>query len=435
VTEGWGSALRSIAVLPFADLSPGRDQDYFCDGIAEEIINALSRIPGLKVASRMSSFQYRVVGGDTREMGERLGVRTLLEGSVRKNGEKFRITARLIDCENGFQIWSDGFVRPMQDVFLVQDEIAQNIVKALRLSLSATSGFPLIDIRTADPQAYDFYLRGRNFFRRWGKRNVAIAQRMFQRAVSIDPGFASAHAGLADTYSYLYMYINSSDENLRQADENSAKALDLDPGLAEAHAARGLAHSLSRRYEEAEQELRIAVTQDPNLFEAYYFFARNCVVQGRYEEAVQHYRRATEASPDDYQIPILTAQVFHSLGREEDEEESNRRGLELAEKAISLNPEDSRAFYMGAGAMVRLGQKDRGLKWAERALDIDPDDPAILYNVACVYSVLGKFEKAIDCLEMTVQAGASYREWMENDSDLDPLRGNARFLALIEDLA
>jgi len=427
-------AVHSIAVLPFADLSPQQDQEHFCAGIAEEIINALTKIDGLKVASRMSSFQYRELGGDSREIGRKLGVQVLLEGSVRKAGDQMRVMAQLIDVHDGYHIWSQRFDRELRDIFAVQDEIAMSIVRALQLAIAPEAKQHLVEARTQDPTAYDFYLRGRDFFRRWGKRNIQIAQRMFSQAIALDPDFASAFAGLADTYCYLYMYINSSQENLEHAERNSGQALDLDPALAEAHAARGLALSLGKNHEAAAKSFRTAIELDPNLFEAFYFAARDCVVQGRYEEAVEFYRKAAVASPADYQIPILMAQIHHALDEPEEEERCNRGGMELAEKAILLNPEDARACYMGAGAMIRLGQHERGLKWAKRALALDPDDPAILYNVACNFSGLDMIEEAIDCLERTVKVGAAYKDWMMNDTDLDPLRRNQRFKALVKSL-
>ncbi|MEN8006580.1 MAG: protein kinase [Candidatus Krumholzibacteriota bacterium] len=426
--------IHSIAVLPFADMSPLKDQEHFCTGIAEEIINALAGVDRLKVVSRMSSFQYQDLGGDTREIGHKLGVQTLLEGSVRKASGQLRIIAQLIDVSDGCHIWSQRFDREPRDIFEVQDEIAQSVVKALRLTIDPAREHKLVGIRTNDPAAYDFYLRGREFFRRWGKRNIQIAQRMFFQASAIDPDFASAHAGLADTYSYLYMYINSSQENLEQADRNSARALELDPALAEGHASRGLALSLSKNHQAAIRAFNTAIELDSNLFEAYYFCARDLVVQGKYKEAVSYYDQAHEASPDDYQIPILKAQIHHALGQTDQEEAANRQGMELAEKAILLNPEDARACYMGAGAMIRLGQEKRGLQWAKRALALDPDDPAILYNVACNLAGLGQIAEAIDCLERTVKVGAAYKDWMMNDTDLDPLRENERFRKLVASL-
>ncbi len=426
--------VQSIAVLPFADLSLGGDQRHLCDGIAEEVIAALMRIEGLAVASRMSSFRFRDGGDDSRSIGRELGVRYLLEGSVRRDGGRLRVNAQLVSAADGYQVWSERYDRELRDVFAVQDEIAARIVHSFRLTMHGPEAGQPQGRRTTDAVAYEDYLKGRYFIRRWGKRNVEIAMRLFAQAIARAPGFAAAHAGLADACSYLYMYIASSGANLDAADRNSLRALELDDALAEAHASRGLALSLRRRHAEAEREFAAARALDPHLFEAPYFQARDYVVQGRYEQAIEHYRQAALASPDDYQVPILMAQIHHSLGREEEAREANRRGLELAEKAILSNPEDARACYMGAGAMIRLGQRDRGQKWAERALAIDPDDPAILYNVACAHAGLGNHERAIDCLERTVNAGASYLEWMENDSDLDPLRAQSRFTALLATL-
>lgn len=424
--------VQSIAVLPFADLSPGGDQRHLCHGIAEEVIAALTGLEGLAVASRMSSFRYQDSGGDSRSIGRELGVRYLLEGSVRREGDRLRVIAQLVSVADGYHVWSERFDRDVRDVFAVQDEIAARIVHSFQLT-TGVGGAPASSPgrRTADASAYEDYLKGRYFFRRWGKRNVEIAMRLFAQASERAPSFAAAHAGLADASSYLYMYIASSAENLEAADRHSLRALELDDALAEAHASRGLALSLSRRHDEAEREFAAAHALDPRLFESAYFQARDYVVQGRYAEAIDHYRQAALASPDDYQVPILTAQIYHSLGREEEARAANQRGLELAEKAILSNPEDARACYMGAGAMIRLGQRERGQRWADRALAIDPDDPAILYNVACAHAGLGNPERAIDCLEHTVKAGASYLAWMENDSDLDPLRGHERFQALL----
>ncbi len=429
-----GERAHSVAVLPFADLSEGQDQKYFCAGIAEEIINSLTKLDGLKVVSRMSSFQYRDLGGDSRDIGRKLGVHSLLEGSVQKSGPRLRIMAQLISVDDGCHIWSQRFDREIEDIFQVQDEIAQSVARALQLAIATVTYEPLVDARTHNAAAYDFYLRGRDFFRRWGKRNTKIAQRMFEQAIERDPEFASAHAGLADTYSYLYMYINSSDENLATADRCSERALELAPALAEAHASRGLALSLRKQHAAAAKAFGTARELDPNLFEAHYFAARNLVVQGSYEEAIAAYLQAAEVSPADYQIPILRAQIHHALGQSDLEEAANHDGMALAEKAILLNPEDARACYMGAGAMIRLGQHERGLMWARRAQALDPDDPAILYNVACSFALLGRTDEAVDCLERTVMLGAAYLDWMMNDSDLDPLRDDPRFAAMVGSL-
>jgi len=422
---------RSIAVLRFADMSRLRDQGYLCEGIAEEIMGALARLADLRVASRTSSFQFEAAGGDSREIGKALGVATLLEGSVRKAGDRLRVTAQLVDARTGYHLWSAHYERQVQDVFAIQDEIARAIAEALQVTFNGVGDGSAASPRTSDARAYDYYLRGRNFFLRWGKRNLEIAQRMFEQAIAADPGYARAHAGLADALSYLYMYINSSDAILAAADRASRRALELAPRLAEAHAARGLVLSLSHDFAGAESAFVRAIELQPDGFEAHYFRARSCVVQGKYEEAVRHYEVAAKLAPEDCQIPILAGQVYHALGRDEEALAANRRGLELAEKRICVNPEDVRAYYMGAGAMVRLGQVARGIEWAERALAIDPADPAILYNVSCTFAAGGRLDQAIDCLERSVQGGSSYRDWIENDSDLDPLRDHPRFRALL----
>ena len=432
--RGARDVVHSIAVLPFADLSLEGDQRHLCDGIAEEVIAALTRIKGLVVASRMSSFRYNDPGGDCRHIGRELGVCFLLEGSVRRDGNRLRVIAQLISAVDGYHIWSERYDRELRDVFAVQDEIAARIVHSFQLTMGAANGAASRGRGTTDAVAWEDYLKGRYFLRRWGKRNVEIAMRLFSQAVRRAPSFAASYAGLADAHSYLYMYIASSAENLDAADRNSLRALELDDTLAEAHASRGLALSLRRRHEEAEREFATARGLDILLFEAPYFQARDYAVQGKYDKAVEFYRQASLTSPEDYQVPILMAQIFHSLGRDEEAQEANRRGLELAEKAILSNPEDARACYMGAGAMIRLGQRERGQRWADRALAIDPDDPAILYNVACAHAGLGNADRALECLESTVKAGASYREWMLNDSDLEPLRGNERFAALLASL-
>ena len=432
--DGEHDPVQSIAVLPFADLSSDGDLRHLCDGIAEEIIGALTHIKGLAVAARMSSFRFRDAGGDCRDIARELGVRFLLDGSVRRDGGRIRVIARLVSATDGYQMWSERYDRDLSDVFAVQDDIAARIVHSFRLTMSGGAGRSRRRGHTADAVAYEDYLKGRYFLRRWGKRNVEIAIRLFTQAIRRSPTFAAAHAGLADAHGYLYMYIASSCENLDAADRSSRRALELDDALAEAHASRGLSLSLRRLHAEAAREFAAARALDGNLFEAPYFQARDCVVQGLYEQAIGYYRQAALTGPDEYQVPILMAQVYQTLGREEEARSANRAGLELAEKAILANPEDARACYMGAGAMIRLGQRERGQRWAERALAIDPDDPAILYNVACAHAGLGNPERAIECLERTVKAGASYREWMENDSDLDTLRGHERFLALLATL-
>ena len=428
------ASTKSIAVLPFVNMSADPENEYFTDGVAEEIINALTKIQALRVASRTSSFAFKGKNQDIRKVGEQLNVTTVLEGSVRKAGSKLRVTAQLVNVADGYHLWSERYDRELQDVFAIQDEIAGNIVRALRVVLSDAEKRAIEKAPTANVQAYDYYLRGRQFFHQFRRTGMQFARRMFERAIEIDPGYAIAYAGVADCCSFLYMYWDGSKANLEGAESASRKALELDPELAEAHASRGFAVSLSKQYDEARREFETAIRLNPKLYEAHYFYARACFQEGKLEEAVRHYEEASRVRPEDYQALVLMAAPLKALGREDEMHAAMRHGLEVAEKHLELNPDDARALYLGAGALVQLGDSERGLDWTRRAYAIDSEDPGVLYNVACSYSNMGRVDDAIACLEKAVQNGFGHREWFENDSDLDPLRGDERFQALMKRL-
>lgn len=424
----------SIAVLPFADISREKDQEYFCEGIAEEILNALARLQGLRVASRISSFQCRNVSGGSREIGRRLRVRTLLEGSVRKAENHLRITAQLTDAETGYQVWTATYDRELSDVFSVQEEIAHHIVRKLEVTLSAEENGTLHQAPTRHFEAYDCYLRGRRFFYHYNRRDVEFANRLFARAVQLDPAFALAHAGLADGWSYLYMYAERTKEALRQADEASLRAVELDPFSAQAQASRGLALSLGGRDQDAERAFESALRLDPGLFEAHYFYARHRFARGEIERAVGLYEKAMGVRPEDYQSPLLVAQSYEVLGRPEQARAARQRGIHLAEEQLAANPDDTRAMYMAANGLVSLGEFERGLAWVERALERQPEEAMLLYNAGCVYALAGRLEQALDVLERAVNHGLSQRGWFVNDGNLDPLRPLPRFQTLLQRL-
>ncbi|MFQ5929504.1 MAG: tetratricopeptide repeat protein, partial [Acidobacteriota bacterium] len=421
----------SIAVLPFVNTSPDPENVYFSDGLAEELINAFTKIEGLSVASRTSAFQFKGKTQDIRQIGEQLNVNNVLEGSVRKAGNRLRVTAQLISVSNGYQLWSEKYDRELKDVFEIQDEIAENIVRALRVVLSEKEKSALEKPPTTNVEAYDYYLRGRKFFHEARRKSNEFARQMFTRATQIDPSYALAYSGIADCHSFLYMYWESTEENIREAERASRKALELDPDLSEAHVSQGLAVSLSKRYDEAERQFETAIGLNPRLFEAHYFYARTCFAQGKLEKAARLYEKACEVRPEDYQAPLLLGSVYRGLGLEKKAEVVQRRGLEIVQKHLELHPDDARALYLGGVAHIQSGDRERGLQWASQALEMDPEEPAILYNVACVYSNSGEVEEAIDCLEKALKVGFAHKEWIENDSDLDPLRTHSRFQALL----
>jgi serine/threonine protein kinase/Tfp pilus assembly protein PilF len=302
--------VKSIAVLPFTNTSADPENEYFTDGMAEEIINALSKIKSLGVASRTSTFLYKGKTEDIREIGKKLEVSAVLEGSVRKMGTKIRVSAQLVNVANGLQLWSERYDREMEDVFAIQDEIAQNIVKALRVVLSEDEKRAIEKAPTDNVEAYDYYLRGRKYFHQHRRTSLEFARQMFTRAIEVDPGYARAYAGVADCCSILYMYFDARASNLKQADKASLKALQLDPDLAEAHSARGLAFSLSKEYDKAAEEFETAMRLDPKLYEAPYFYGRACIAQGKSTEAVPLFEIACRLRPEDYQAPSFLAQAL-----------------------------------------------------------------------------------------------------------------------------
>jgi len=426
------SAVKSIAVLPFVNMSADPENEYFTDGIAEEIINALTKIQALRVASRTSAFAFKGKNEDIGDIGRKLKVATILEGSVRKAGNRLRVTAQLVNVADGYHLWSERYDRELEDVFAIQDEIAGNIVKALRVVLSEDEKRAIEKVPTANVQAYDYYLRGRQFFHQWRRKGVEYARRMFERAIEIDPNYALAHAGIADCCSFIYTYWDASAAHLEQADAASRKAIELDPELAEVHTSRGLALAFAKRHEEADKEFQAAIRLNPKLFEAHYFYARARVQQGKLAEAAQSFEEACRLRPDDYQAPTFHAMVLEGLGRKAEALAIRRRALPLIEKHVEMNPDDSRALNLGAIELAHVGQGERGLEWAKRSLAIDPEDSGVLYNTACFFAIQGEPEEALTCLEKAVQLGYGLREWIENDSDFASLRGNQRFQAIVQ---
>jgi len=423
---------KTLAVLYFENLSGDKEDEYFRDGITEDLITELFKIKDLHVLSRSAVLAFRDKTLTATQVGQQLNATYVLEGSVRRAGTRLRVNAQLIETETGHGAWAERYDRQMEDVFAIQDEIVRSIAKAMQVMLSEKEKKAIAKTPTADVKAYDYYLRGRQFFHQFRRRGYDYARQLFTRAIEIDPGYARAYAGIADCHSYLYMYWDASDENLKAAEEASRRALLLDPELAEAHVSRGVAISLSKRYDDAQMEFETATRLDPKLFEGYYFYARSCFQQGKLEEAARLFEKASQVKPEDYQAPALLGMVFKGLGRSEEAKDAYRRSLIAAEKHLELHPDDARALYMGANALCQLGEKGRSLDWARRALAIDPEDCGILYNVACVYSLLGQVDEGIDCLEKAMTHAYWYKRWAEHDSDLDNLRSDPRFQALFK---
>ena len=425
--------LHSLAVLPFTDLSAERDQEYFADGIAEEILNAFTKLGELHVAARTSSFAFRGTNLDAREIGTRLGVDVLLAGSVRKAGKRVRITVQLIDSRTGHHVWSERFDREIDDIFAIQDEIAQSVIHALGLSVTQGEERRLRRRSTTNVEAYEFYLRGRKLFQKWTRQNIALARAMFERATEIDPRFAGAWAGLATAHIHLHGCDN--EPHLEKARHASTRALELDPSSAEAHVAAGQGFSMEQRYGEAAMEFERAIELDPTLFDARYYYGRACFKGGELEKSLHLFEQAQRLRSDDYESVYLIGLVLTQLGRANEARDAQQDALKRVTKYIDLNPDEARPYILAAGALARLGQRERAKQWIDRAQSLAPDDDAILYNAGCALAILGEQDKALDALERAIDAGLAGGDWVPQDPDWESLRDQTRFKELVARLA
>ncbi len=423
--EDYQDGAPSIAVLPFDDLSEKGNQAYFCEGMAEEILNALCKVANLRVASRVAAFQFSGKKADIKEIGRKLRVKAVLEGSVRKSGDKLRITAQLINTSDGFHVWSRQYDRRLADIFEIQEEIANSITSALSVSLKHQHN---VTQQQVDPKAYDFFLRGLSYFARHTTQDNVYARQMFRQAIDIDPGFGRAWAGAAYTYGFEYMYFNASNVNLEEAKRTSARALELAPDLAESHVSSGIAHCMSQEYGDSEAEFEKAIELDPKNYEAWYFFGRAKVHEGDLERALKLFERASRVRPEDFQSVLLQAQLYTSLDRKGRALEVTREGIKRVRAVLELNPDDNRALNMGAFALLRLGQTEEAIKWMSTSMSNAPMDSIIQYNGACFFSLAGEVDHALDCLEnCLIKVGNISREWLIHDSDMDNIRSHPRY--------
>ena len=427
------SSRRSIAVLPFTNMSADADNEFFTDGITEEIINALTKVRALDVASRTSAFAFKGSKDDIGAIGRKLKVHTVLEGSVRKAGSRLRISTQLIDVATSFQLWSERYDREMEDVFEIQDEIATSIVNALKVVLTEKEEKAMKKVPTQSVRAYEYYLRGRQLFHQRTANSLDAAEELYRRAIALDPDYALAFAGLADCSCFRFFEQGGGDEALAQAESASRRALKLDPELAEAHASRGLALTYQRRFDEAVEEFERAIDLDSTLYEGPWYYARSLQTQGKLEEAVTYYERAAALRVDDYQALIFAGICYRTLGKGDEETRANDRALAAIDRALALNPSDSRALYLGANVLHDRGETIKSEEWIRRAVQSDPTNPLMLYNVGCFYALLGKTELSLDHLERATELGMRNVDWLLTDPDLESVRSDPRFEALIRD--
>lgn len=426
---------ESVAVLPFADLSPARDHAYFCDGIAEEIINALCCVRGLRVASRTSSFQFKDRPTDVREIGRLLNVGAVLEGSVRRADDRVRITAQLVGTGDGYHLWSESFDRRLEDVFATQAEIAKKLVRALSVSLSREER-ELIERRgTSSAEAYDHYLRGQHLLRQHGDGTVLEAVGMFRSAIERDAGFAQAHAGLASALAIKGQWrLDMTPADFDEAMAASRRALELEPRLAEAIVARACLLSMQGRAAEADQAFEDAVRVNPASYDAHFLYGRHCVGTGDMAKAARQLEAAARLEPTDYQARCLLVTKLDNLGRADEARAVAIEAMRIIDARLERDPQDARALQLGAVLAVRLGEAGRARELVEQSLVVGGDKFSGVYNAACTYALLGDREQALTMLDRAVTHGRGNLGWIEHDSDLDSLRGDPRYESILDRL-
>lgn len=418
----------SIAVLPFPDLSAEQDQEHFCDGLTDELLNVLTCIPNLRVASRTSSFAFKGKDANLDEVSEKLNVGHVLEGSVRKAGNRVRISAKLIGVKNDSTLWSETYDRELSDIFEIQDDIATRILEALKLKL-------VVGVHTApttkNAKAYEYFLRGRGNTITYASHDVDQARVLFEKAVELDPEFIRAWISLAEVNATSAIFLGGGEAAQRGADRASEKAMALAPDLAGSHLARGFAQMACQSYADAEKAFQKALELDPTQVRIWHWLARTAHHQGHKQKELEYFAKATELDPEDWESPVLALASYKRLGDFDSARHSATVAIARIEQHLEDYPDNPRAHYLGLGALTVLDEHEKAGQWARRALELGENDAATHYNVACYYSGIGEIDKALDLLENSIQS----RSWIENDADLDPIRNHPRYQAFIETLS
>jgi adenylate cyclase len=419
----------SICVLPFANMSGDPEQEYFSDGITEDIITDLSKVSSLGVVSRNTAFTFKAKHIDVGQVARQLKVTHVLEGSVRKAGKRVRITAQLIDGATDSHLWAERFDRDLDDIFALQDEIAEAIVKALKLQLLPAERQAIEQRSTTNPEAYKLYLMARQYNAMGNTRHREICIRLCQRAVEIDPEYARAWALLAICQANKRMVnIDTGDTGWAAAE----RALALEPDLAEAHAAKGRILGDAAKYDQAVVEHEAALRLDPDGYEVNAAASRCYIPLQRWGDAVACLERAAAAIETDFWALGMAIQCYQALGDREGVRSAARRGLERVEKVVVREPDHGLAIGWGVSSLVALGEVERAKEWAQRALLLEPDNLNLRYNLACAMVELRDTDAALELLAPVLAvAQAPNLAWLRADNNLDAIRDDPRFVAMV----
>jgi TolB-like protein/Flp pilus assembly protein TadD len=421
----------ALAVLPFDNISPDPETDYFSNGLTEELIARLSIVSEIDLISRWASMQLKDRKQDSRAIGSELGARYIVGGSVRRFQDSMRITVQLVDVATNRQIWGNTYKGKLDDIFDIQEQVAQQIVEALKLKLSFSEKLSLTKRQTVNAQAYDLYLRGQDYLYRLTKRSVDRAIQLFEKAIELDPRYAAAYAGCSSAYGQMYWLFAREEKYRDRAQELSFKALMYDNNLAEAYTAMGLSYFISGKFEEASASSRKAIELDPDDFIAHWTLGRIHFTSGEFEQAHALYRRVIELKPSFLSAYADLQMTCLRLGRQDDADLTRSQLLERLPNHLLQNPDDARARVIHAIKLAEIDRKDEALQEGTQALELSPGDPVMLYNITCLYSQLAEPQRAVDTLRQAIAAGYANFAWIRQDPDINSLRERADFQALV----
>lgn len=427
-------AKESILVLPFVNMSGDPEQEYFSDGVTEEIITDLSKLSALSVISRHTAFALKGSNEELRPIAQRAGARFVLEGSVRRAGLRVRIATQLTDAENGHHVWAESYDRELTDIFEIQEDISKAIVASLRLKILPDERLVIESHDTDDLEAYEQYLMARQFWisgNDGDSRRDAIVLRLCQNAVDIDPTYAQAWTLIALTQSLMKFRDNHLEEDGVEA---ARRSLALNPKQAEPHCVLAAALARDGYYPEASRELEIAQTLDPESWEVHREAGYVHYNFGESEKALAHFFKASEIMESDFRSAGFVSEIYETLGNSEEARFFAERALESAKKAIAIDPSNSSALAWGAAQLGQLGQRDSAIDWARRALLLDPSNLIVRYNIACLYAAdLEQPEKALELLKAWFEAATkSELRHIINDGSLASLVGLPEFNQMME---
>ncbi|MBI4549052.1 MAG: protein kinase [Ignavibacteriae bacterium] len=423
---------KTIAVLPFENISPEKEDDYFIDGLTEELIVNLSKLKEIQVISRTTSMQYKGTKKDTKTIGGELGTRYILEGSVRKFQDNLRITAQLIDVETDAHLWAETYKGKLADVFDIQEQVSRQIVEALMVKLTPTENVVLTKRSTLNPEAYDCYLRARNFQDQSTKKSFQFAIQLFQKAIELDPRYADAYASLGQTFALMYERFDRNTSWLDKAIDASLKAIMYDASLSDAYASLGLAYFNKKMIDEALTAVRKAIELDPNNFNGYWILGRIYHITDRDREAIDYLTKALTLNPDFHTVYGDLILIYERLGNIAKHNEMLEKALAFYPRYLSQHPDDARAAIYYAIGLARAKRNEEAKQQAARAIELSPDDPLMMYNTACFYAQLGEKAVAIDTLKGAVRAGFEYYEWIKRDPDLNSIRNEPEYIELMK---